>query len=131
MPILYTRNYPHELFELNPELRCVFVESHECRGGGRSTVRLRNLEIALPLTLVDNFSTEGSLKSETEYRDIQLIENQFQSIVHNLRQGVTFCLPTLELSQQLNNLKRLSPKVEQYLLKRLEGVKAGFPLQGL
>ena len=131
MPILYTRNYPHELFELNPELRCVFVESHECRGGGRSTVRLRNLEIALPLTLVDNFSTEGSLKSETEYRDIQLIENQFQSIVHNLRQGVTVCLPTLELSQQLNNLKRLSPKVEQYLLKRLEGVKAGFPLQGL
>ena len=131
MPILYTRNYPHELFELNPELRCVFVESHECRGGGRSTVRLRNLEIALPLTLVDNFSTEGSLKSETEYRDIQLIENQFQNIVHNLRQGVTVCLPTLELSQQLNNLKRLSPKVEQYLLKRLEGVKAGFPLQGL
>ncbi|BCV01897.1 MAG: hypothetical protein CM15mV47_220 [uncultured marine virus] len=27
--------------------------------------------------------------------------------------------------------KKQSPKVEQYLLKRLEGVKAGFPLQGL
>jgi hypothetical protein len=47
MPILYTREYPHELFDLNPELRCVFVESHERRGGGRSTVRVRGLEDVL------------------------------------------------------------------------------------
>jgi hypothetical protein len=131
MPVLYTREYPHELFDINPELRCVFVESHERRGGGRSTVRVRQLEISLPLTLRDNFSSEGSLNSLTEARDIRLIEEEFQIIVHYLRQGVTICLPTLALSQELEQLKRQSPKVEQYLLKRLEGVKAGFPLQGL
>ena len=32
MPILYTRGYPLELFDLNPEMRCVFVESREARG---------------------------------------------------------------------------------------------------
>ena len=131
MPVLYTREYPHELFDINPELRCVFVESHERRGGGRSTVRVRQLETSLPLTLRDNFSSEGSLHSLTEARDIRLIEEEFQIIVHYLRQGVTICLPTLALSQELEQLKRQSPKVEQYLLKRLEGVKAGFPLQGL
>ena len=131
MPILYTRDYPHELFELNPELRCVFVESHERRGGGRSTVRVRALEIGLPFTLRDNFSEEGHLQSATEVRDLKKIEEEFQNIAHHLRQGVTVCLPTLALSQELEQLKKQSPKVEQYLLKRLEGVKAGFPLQGL
>jgi hypothetical protein len=131
MPIVYTREYPHELFELNPELRCVFVESHERRGGGRSTVRVRQLEISLPITLRNNFSSEGALDSRTEARDIRLIEEEFQNIAHHLRQGVTVCLPTLALSQELEHLKKQSPKVEQYLLKRLEGVKAGFPLQGL
>ena len=41
MPILYTRTYPLELFGLNPEMRCVFVESHEKRGGDPSTVDVR------------------------------------------------------------------------------------------
>jgi len=131
MPILYARDYPHELFELNPELRCVFVESHERRGGGRSTVRVRALEIGLPLTLRDNFSEDGHLQSATESRDLQKIEEEFQNIAYHLRQGVTLCLPTMVISSELEHLKRRSPKVEQYLLKRLEGVKAGFPLQGL
>ena len=115
MPVMYTREYPHELFELNPELRCVFVESHERRGGGRSTVRVRQLEISLPLTLRNNFSTEGSLDSRTEARDIRLIEEEFQNIVHHLRQGVTLCLPTLVLSQEIEQLKKQSPKVEQLI----------------
>ena len=131
MPILYARDYPHELFELNPELRCVFVESHERRGGGRSTVRIRALEIGLPLTLRDNFSEDGHLQSATESRDLQKIEEEFQNIAYHLRQGVTLCLPTTVISSELEHLKRRSPKVEQYLLKRLKGVKAGFPLQGL
>ena len=131
MPVLYTREYPHELFDLNPELRCVFVESHERRGGGRSTVRVRGLEIALPLTLRDNYSSEGSLKSDTEARDIKLIEEEFQNIVHHLRQGLVVCLPTMEISKEISHLEKRSPKVGQYLLKRLEGVKAGFPLLGL
>ena len=131
MPILYTREYPHELFDLNPELRCVFVESFEKRGGGRSTVRVRNLEVSLPLTLRDNFSSDGSLKSDTESRDIKQIEEEFQNIVYNLQQGLVVCLPTMEISKEIDHLKRRSPKVEQYLLKRLEGVKAGFPLLGL
>ena len=88
-----SRRCEQQIFR-NPELRCVFVESHESRGGGRSTVRVRQLETSLPLTLRDNFSSEGSLHSLTEARDIRLIEEEFQIIVHHLRQGVTICLPT-------------------------------------
>jgi len=131
MPVLYTREYPHELFDLNPQLYCVFVESHERRGGGRSTVRVRGLEVALPLTLRDNFSSDGSLKSETEVRDMTKIEEEFQNIVHYLRQGLVVCLPTMEISKEISQLEKQSPKVGRYLLKRLEGVKAAFPLLGL
>tara|TARA_R110000803_G_scaffold206857_1_gene274396 strand:+ start:588 stop:983 length:396 start_codon:yes stop_codon:yes gene_type:complete len=131
MPILYTRTYPHELFGLNPEMRCVFVESHEKRGGDPSTVQVRPLEMSLPLTLRDNYSPEGSLGSESEARDIKLIEEECQVIIKHLRQGVLVCLPTLLLSEEMALLKKRTPKVEQYLLKRLDGMKAGFPLLGL
>ena len=131
MPVLYTPTYPRELFTLNPELRCVFVESHERRGGSPATVMVRNLDIALPLTLRNNFSDSGHLSFDTEARDIRLIEEECQAIAYTLRKGATVCLPTLLLSEEIQQLKKRTPKVEQYLLKRLEGMKAGFPLQGL
>lgn len=131
MPILYTPTYPRELFNLNPELRCVFVESHEKRGGSPATVMVRNLDISLPLTLRDNYSDSGCLSSDTEARDIKTIEEECQAIAYTLRQGATVCLPTLLLAEEIQRLKKRSPKVEQYLLKRLEGMKVGFPLQGL
>ena len=131
MPILYTRGYPFELFDLNPEMRCVFVESHEKRGGGPATVDVRRMETSLPLTMRNNFSAGGALAWESEARDIKLIEEEFQASIYNLRQGVLVCLPTLLLSEEMALLEKRSPKVGQYLLKRLDGMKAGFPLQGL
>ena len=131
MPILYTRGYPFELFDLNPEMRCVFVESHEKRGGGPATVDVRRMETSLPLTMRNNFSAGGALAWESEARDIKLIEEEFQAIIYNLRQGVIVCLPKLLLSEEMALLEKRSPKVGQYLLKRLDGMKAGFPLQGL
>ena len=101
MPILYTRGYPLELFDLNPEMRCVFVESHEKRGGGPITVKVRDMEISLPLTMRDNFSAGGALAWESEARDIKLIEEEFQIIINHLRQGVLVCLPTLLLSEEM------------------------------
>tara|TARA_E500000305_G_scaffold69126_1_gene55232 strand:- start:387 stop:737 length:351 start_codon:yes stop_codon:yes gene_type:complete len=113
---------------MNPALRCVYVESHEKRGGDPATVHVRGLETSLPLTLRNNYSDTGYLISDTEARDIVRIEEQFQQINHNLRMGVTVCLPTMLLSEELNYLEKHTPKVEQYLLKRLSLVKTSFPL---
>ena len=131
MPILYTQTYPRDLFNLNPKLMCVYIESHTKRGGDPATVQVRGLERSLPLTLKENFSSEGRLSSETEMRDMRLIEAEFQAITNHLRQGATVCLPTLLLADELLSLEKRTPKVEQYLSKRLNEVKAGFPLLGL
>ena len=117
MPILYTQTYPRDLFNLNPKLMCVYIESHTKRGGDPATVQVRGLERSLPLTLKENFSSEGHLSSDTEMRDTRLIEAEF--------------LPTLLLADELLSLEKRTPKVEQYLSKRLNEVKVGFPLLGL
>tara|TARA_R100001510_G_scaffold12329_1_gene9545 strand:+ start:3890 stop:4219 length:330 start_codon:yes stop_codon:yes gene_type:complete len=109
----------------------VYIESHEKRAGGAATVDIRGRESSLPLTLRNNFSSEGYLLSNTEARDIPLIEQEFQNIMYNLRRGITVCLPTLLLSEEINYLEKHTPKVEQYLLKRLSLVKNGFPLAEL
>tara|TARA_S200002703_G_scaffold136320_1_gene125588 strand:- start:1643 stop:2038 length:396 start_codon:yes stop_codon:yes gene_type:complete len=131
MPLVYTETYPRKLLDLNPSMKCVLVESHEKRAGGPATVEMRGRESSIPLTLRNNFSSTGYFVSDTEARDIRLIEDEFQIINHNLRMGVTVCLPTLLLSEELNYLEKHSPKVEQYLLKRLNLAKEGFPLIGL
>jgi hypothetical protein len=128
MPVLYTETYPRKLLSMNPALRCVYVESHEKRGGDPATVHVRGLENSLPLTLRNNYSSTGYLVSDTEARDIVLIEEQFQQINYHLRMGVTVCLPTMLLSDELNYLEKHTPKVEQYLLKRLAVVKTSYPL---
>ena len=128
MPLLYTETYPRKLLGMNPALRCVYVESHEKRGGDPATVHVRGLENSLPLTLRNNYSDSGYLVADTEARDIVLIEEQFQQINHHLRMGVTVCLPTMLLSEELNYLEKHTPKVEQYLLKRLSLAKTAYPL---
>jgi len=129
MPILYTESYNLKLIELNPALRHVYIESHERKGGEPALVKVRNLEQSLPLTLRNNYAESGYLVSDTEARDIVMVEEQMQLINHYLRMGVTVCLPTVPLTDELFLLKKHSPKVEQYLLKRLSLVKQTFPLQ--
>jgi len=128
MPVIYTETYPRKLLSMNPALRCVYVESHEKRGGDPATVHVRGLENSLPLTLRNNYSSTGYLVSNTEARDIVLIEEQCQQINHHLRMGVTVCLPTMLISDELNYLEKHTPKVEQYLLKRLSIAKTSYPL---
>jgi hypothetical protein len=130
MPVFYTETYPAKAMKLNPHLMCVFVESHEHRGGDPATVQIRESDRSLPLTLRNNFSDNGYLVSDTEIRDITKIENEVQMIMYKLRMGVTICLPTLRLNDELNNLEKHTPKVEQYLLKRLNIMKQGYPLLG-
>ena len=129
MPVFYTETYPLKAMHLNPQLMCVFVESHETRGGDPATVQIRESQRSLPLTLKNNFSPTGYLVSDTEARDIVRIENEVQQIMYHLRMGVTICLPTLRLNDELNYLEKHTPKVEQYLLKRLNIMKQGYPLQ--
>lgn len=131
MPVLYTETYNLKLLELNPALHHVFVETHERKGGEPALVKVRNMQHSLPLTLRNNYAESGYLTSESESRDIVLIEEQMQAINHKLRMGVTVCLPTVPLTDELLLLKKYTPKVEQYLLKRLGLMKQTFPLQGL
>ena len=128
MPVLYTDTYPLKVMQLNPQMMCVFVESHERRGGDPATVQVRGLEKSLPLTIRNNFSNSGYLVADTEVRDIKKIEEEFQNIMYHLKRGATICLPTLRLNDQVNYLEKHTPKVEQYLLKRLEVMKQGYPL---
>ena len=128
MPILYVETYPLKLLQLNPQLQCVYVESHEKRGGDPATVQVRGIENSLPLTVRNNYDETGYLIADTEARDIPLIESQIRTILFRLRMGITVCPPTLRLSEELNYLEKHTPKVEQYLLKRLSLAKTSFPL---
>tara|TARA_R110002020_G_scaffold224029_1_gene433421 strand:- start:760 stop:1005 length:246 start_codon:yes stop_codon:yes gene_type:complete len=78
--------------------------------------------------LKENFSSKGHLMSDTEMRDTRLIESEFRVITNHLRQGVTVCLPTLLLAKEIMSLEKRTPKVEQYLSRRLNEVKEAFPL---
>jgi len=130
MPIIYTSTYDLKLLDLNPQIRHVYIESHESRGGEPALVKVRNIEGSLPLTLRNNYSESGYLTSETEARDIVRIEEEFQHINQHLRTGTAVCIPTIPLNEELSRLRKYTPKVEQYLLKRLNLVKGAFPLQG-
>ena len=130
MPILYTSGYYLKLLGLNPQLRHVYIDNEESKGGEPALVKVRNLEGSLPLTLRENYTESGYLTSVTEARDIVRIENEFQQINYHLRRGQTICIPTILLNEEVSRLKKYSPKVEQYLLKRLNLIKEAFPLQG-
>ena len=128
MPILYVETYPLKLLQLNPQLQCVYVESHEKRGGDPATVQVRGIENSLPLTVRNNYDETGYLIADTEARDIPLIESQIRTILFRLRMGITVCMTTLRLSEELNYLEKHTPKLEQYHLKRLSLATTSFPL---
>jgi|DEB0MinimDraft_6_1074348.scaffolds.fasta_scaffold38427_3 hypothetical protein len=126
MPLIYTTRYPLELMDMNPHIKFVYMESHLGTGGGRDTVKVRNLEKSLPLTLRNHFADDGYLTADTEARDIPVIENQFQTITHHLRMGDIICLPTTVISSEITSLEKRSPKVGMYLSKRLDNLKNMF-----
>jgi len=67
MPILYTSGYDLKLLGLNPQLRHVYIDNQESKGGEPALVKVRNLEGSLPLTLRENYTESGYLTSVTEF----------------------------------------------------------------
>ena len=122
MTILYVRQYQKDLMELNEDLYHVYIDSHVETGGGRDVVHLRQHDRGIPLTLRENFSDNGSLTSPTEQRDIQKVENEFQTISYVSSQGKIICLPIRQLIDELITIEKQSPKLAGYVKKRLQSL---------
>jgi len=122
MPYIFVRDYDNELFELNDGLHHVIIESHKKVGGERKLKRIRMSDRALPITLREDFSEMGALTAETEKRDIRLLEEQISKISALSQSGVNVCVPLSPLTNELDCLARLSPKVAGYVLQRLGSI---------
>jgi hypothetical protein len=122
MPYIFTRDYEEDLFELNSDLHYLIVEAGNKSGGGRKLSRFRMTDRCLPLTLRENFSESGHFDVTTEARDIRLVESEISMISQKSRQGVIVCVPLRPLTNELDYLERLSPKVNAYVLRRLASV---------
>ena len=123
MPILSVKTYDVSLVDLNENVCHVFVNSALDRGGERHVVQLRQHERGLPLTLRENYSSDGHLVQSSEARDIPRLEGEFQQISKQLMAGSIVCVPIYPLTEELSNLERHSPKMAGYLRKRLEGLQ--------
>ena len=128
MTILYVRQYQKDLMELNEDLYHVYIDSHVETGGGRDVVHLRQHERGIPLTLRENFSDNGSLTSPTEQRDIQKVENEFQTISYVSSQGKIICLPIRQLIDELITIEKQSPKLAGYVSKRIQSLGLKIPI---
>ena len=128
MTILYVRQYQKDLMELNEDLYHVYIDSHVETGGGRDIVYLRQHDRGIPLTLRENFSDNGSLTSPTEQRDIQKVENEFQTISYVSSQGKIICLPIRQLIDELITIERQSPKLAGYVSKRIQSLGLKIPI---
>ena len=128
MTILYVREYQKDLMELNEDLYHVYIDSHVETGGGRDIVYLRQHDRGIPLTLRENFSDNGSLTSPTEQRDIQKVENEFQTISYVSSQGKIICLPIRQLIDELITIEKQSPKLAGYVNKRIQSLGLRMPL---
>ena len=128
MAILYVRQYQKDLMELNEDLYHVYIDSHVETGGGRDIVYLRQHDRGIPLTLRENFSDNGSLTSPTEQRDIQKVENEFQTISYVSSQGKIICLPIRQLIDELITIERQSPKLAGYVSKRIQSLGLKIPI---
>ena len=128
MTILYVRQYQRDLMELNEDLYHVYIDSHVETGGGRDVVHLRQHERGIPLTLRENFSDNGSLTSPTEQRDIQKVENEFQTISYVSSQGKIICLPIRQLIDELITIEKQSPKLAGYVSKRIQSLGLKIPI---
>ena len=127
MTILYVRQYQRDLMELNEDLYHVYIDSHVETGGGRDIVYLRQHDRGIPLTLRENFSDNGSLTSPTEQRDIQKVENEFQTISYVSSQGKIICLPIRQLIDELITIEKQSPKLAGYVSKRIQSLGLKIP----
>ena len=127
MTILYVRQYQKDLMELNEDLYHVYIDSHVETGGGRDIVYLRQHDRGIPLTLRENFSDNGSLTSPTEQRDIQKVENEFQTISYVSSQGKIICLPIRQLIDELITIEKQSLKLAGYIRKRIQSLGLKIP----
>ena len=127
MAILYVREYQKDLMELNEDLYHVYIDSHVETGGGRDIVYLRQHDRGIPLTLRENFSDNGSLTSPTEQRDIQKVENEFQTISYVSSQGKIICLPIRQLIDELITIEKQSLKLAGYIRKRIQSLGLKMP----
>jgi len=119
MPFLFVKNYEVDLMSMNKNLHHIYIESAKKTGGERRVCQIRLHENGLPLTLVENYSKEGSLTSETEVRDMKAVEVELQKIGRTSNSGGYVCVPMHPLTTELTNIERLSPKLAEYLLKRM------------
>ena len=123
MTILFTSSYPLDLITMNPHASVIYVESHTKTGGGRQMSYLRNHLRGMPLTLRENFTTEGHLTPRTEARDILLIEKQLREIRARLQAFVLVCFPVVPFDVQLTYLEQHSPKFSKFVSDKLEQIK--------
>lgn len=119
MPFLFVKNYEVDLMSMNKNLHHIYIESVKKTGGERRVCQMRLHENGLPLTLVENYSREGSLTSETEVRDMKAVEVELHKIGRTSNSGGYVCVPMHPLTTELTNIERLSPKLAGYLLKRM------------
>jgi hypothetical protein len=126
MPFLFVKNYEVELMHMNKNLFHMYIESTKKSGGERRVCQMRIHENGLPLTLVENYSKEGSLKADTEARDITTVEEQLQKISRISHAGAYVCVPMHPLTTELTNIERLSPKLGDYLIKRFQSIGLEF-----
>tara|TARA_R110000824_G_C14807551_1_gene635169 strand:+ start:15 stop:443 length:429 start_codon:yes stop_codon:yes gene_type:complete len=120
MSALYIHTYQTKLMELNENLYHIYIESHKESGGGRDITFLRQHDRGVPITLRDNFSEQGSLTPFTEARDMAMIDKQFQTINYSLNYGKILCVPIYPLTDELTSLEKQSPKMAEYVYKKIK-----------
>ena len=120
MSAIYLHNYKTKLLELNENLYHIYVESHKGIGGGRDITFLSQHDRGIPLTLRNDFSEQGAITPETEARDIMKVENEFQTINYTFNYGKILCVPIYPLLDELITIEKQSPKMAEYINKRLE-----------
>ena len=128
MAIIYVHQFHIDPLGLNEDLYHVYIDSHVETGGGRDIVYLRQHDRGIPLTLRENFSDNGSLTSPTEQRDIQKVENEFQTISYVSSQGKIICLPIRQLIDELITIGKQSLKLAGYINKRIQSLGLKIPI---
>jgi len=111
---------------MNKSLYHIYIESASKSGGERRVAQMRLHENGLPLTLVNNYSKDGSLQAETEVRDMRTVEEELQKISRTSFSGAYVCVPMHPLTTELTNIERLSPKLAGYLIKRFQSIGLEF-----
>lgn len=116
------RDYDIDLMGLNQNLHHAYIDSHSGIGGERRVVWLRQNEKGLPITLRENYSDDGFLRSETYERDIRTVDSELLKIQQLSNQGANVCVPLAPLTKELDAIQRLSPKLAGYLKQRLNSI---------